>query len=165
MSEIDANAATPAAEARSGGKRGLLIAIAAVVVLVGGAAAAWFGGWVGGSGSAEPAAAPQAPPIYFDVDSNLIVNFEGGGRARYLQLGIQVMTRDAAVVDILKLHHPVVRNNLILLFSEQTLETLSSREGKARLADAALAEVQKIVSEHYGEPGVEALYFTTFVMQ
>jgi flagellar FliL protein len=59
----------------------------------------------------------------------------------------------------------VIRNNLILLFSEQTYETLSSREGKRKLADAALEEVRKILREQSGNASVEALYFTTFVMQ
>jgi flagellar FliL protein len=136
----------------------------AVVAVVGGGAAAWFGGLIGPRGAVEGAPV-QAPPIYFDVDSNLIVNFESGGRVRFLQLGIQVMTRDPAVVEVLKLHHPRVRNDLILLFSEQDQATLSSRDGKAQLAQAALAAVRDIVREHVGEPGVEALYFTTFVMQ
>jgi flagellar FliL protein len=164
MSEIDADALTAEATEGKGKKKSMLIAAALIVVLGGAGAAAWFGGFLG-SGEAEPEAPAAAPPIYFEVDSNLIVNFEGGGRVRYLQLGVQVMTRDPAVVEILKQHHPVIRNNLILLFSEQQLETLNTRDGKRELAAAALAEVQGIVREFYGEPGVEALYFTTFVMQ
>jgi flagellar FliL protein len=165
MSEIDAGADEAVQTTAGGGrKKGLLIGVAVLVALCGAGAAAWFGGLFG-SDQAAPEAEPEAPPIYFEVDSNLIVNFEGGGRVRYLQLGVQVMTRDPAVVEILKQHHPVIRNNLIMLFGEQKLETLSSREGKTMLAAAGLAEVQAVVREFYGKPGVEALYFTTFVMQ
>lgn len=162
MSETDAGA-VPAETGKGGSKRTLLIA-AVAVLLVGGGAAAWFGGFLAPKDGAE-AKAVALPPIYFDIDSNLIVNFQGGGRIRFLQLGVQAMTRDPAVIEVLKQHHPLIRNNLILLLSEQSQEQLVTREGKAALADAALAEIQKILTEQYGKPGVEAVYFTTFVMQ
>jgi flagellar FliL protein len=159
---VDGAAAAPAAR---GGKSRLLIVALALLVIAGGTGGAWYAGLFGQHGGEDAPRPVQGPPLYFDVDSNLIVNFEGGGRMRYLQLGVQVMTRDPATIEALKVHHPVIRNNLILLFSEQTYETLSSREGKQKLSDAALEEVRKILREQNGNASVEALYFTTFVMQ
>jgi len=161
MSEIEVNAAAPAT---TGSKRTLVIALVAIVVVAGGAAAAWFGGFLG-SADGDERATRLPPPIYHDIDSNLVVNFQGGGRARYLQIGVQAMARDPAVIESLKQHHPLIRNNLILLFSDQSHEQLSTREGKAALAAEALAEVQAILTEQHGAAGVEAVYFTTFVMQ
>ena len=165
MSEVEATGAEVAAEqaGTSGGKGKLLGGLLVLAAAAGGGA--WYAGLLGGA-EADPAApAAVQPAIYFDVDDNLVVNFQGGGRMRYLQLGVQVMTRDPAAVEALKRHHPVVRNNLIMLFSEQSYESLSTRDGKAALAEAALAEVQSVLQDDYPGPGVEAVYFTSFVMQ
>jgi len=125
------------------------------------AGAAWQLGWLGPrvSDADKP---PQ--PLYFAL-GELIVNFEGGGRARYLQLGIELMTYDEKALPQLELHAPVLRNNLILLLSDKTYEELITREGKEKLAAAALDEVREAMTERYGRPVVETLYFTNFVMQ
>ena len=166
MSEAQATVEESAEAPATGGgkKRGLMIVVLLVLV-AGGVGAAWFSGMFSKHDAAETHEKPPVAPLYFDVDSNLIVNFQGGGKMRYLQLGVEVMTRDAATMEALKTQHPVIRNNLIMLFSEQTYETLSTREGKQGLADAALAEVRRVLHDDAEKPHVEALYFTTFVMQ
>ena len=68
-------------------------------------------------------------------------------------------------IEAVKKHMPVIRNNLILLLSSQTYETLSTHEGKEGVRQKALQEVQKILSERTGSPAIEDLYFTGFVMQ
>jgi flagellar FliL protein len=97
------------------------------------------------------------------------VNFRRGGGAKYLEVGIELMTRDPKTIEELKTQTPVIRNNLILLLSDQTYESLATREGKEALRAAALAEVQSALHELGGDAegtaGVESLYFTTFVMQ
>jgi flagellar FliL protein len=166
MSEIDATAADQAEEGASGGgRKGLWLTL--LLILAGaGAGTAWYLGLFGGGDSeAVEVAAVGGPPIYLDIDSNMVVNFQGGGRLRYLQIGVQVMTRDPAAVEALQAHVPLLRNNLILLFSEQTYETLSSRDGKDALRDAALAEVRGVLPESYQGSGIESVYFTRFVMQ
>lgn len=138
------------------------IALLLAAVLVGGAA--WQLGWIGpqnAAGRPEPLRVPQ----YFTLDPALIVNFEGGGRARYLQLGIELMTYDPKALDAIELHAPVLRNNLILLLSDKTYDELITREGKELLAEAALEEVRTVLTERHGSPAVETLYFTNFVMQ
>ena len=59
----------------------------------------------------------------------------------------------------------MLRSNLILLLSDQSQDTLLSREGKEALRAEALAEIQRVMTELGGRPVVEALYFTSFVMQ
>jgi flagellar basal body-associated protein FliL len=69
---------------------------------VGGGAAggAWYAGLLPGSAPAVEEGGPESPdrrpPIYHTLDSALVVNFrnDGRARARYLQVGIEVMTRD-----------------------------------------------------------------------
>ena len=60
---------------------------------------------------------------------------------------------------------PVIKNNIILMLSSQTYGLLISREGKEELRKHTLEEIRKVLKENYGEPGVEEVYFTSFVMQ
>lgn len=163
----------PAAEPKK--RRGLLIAIvAAVVLLGGGGGAAWY--FLSGEpedaqaadGKGKPAK-PKAPlpdAVYVSLDPSFVVNFESNGMVRFLQVTVQVMTRDPAAVELLKRHDPVIRNGLLMLFSGQDYQTLSSRDGKERLREAALAEVRKVIeAESGGAERIEAVYFTSFVMQ
>jgi flagellar protein FliL len=111
-------------------------------------------------------AAVKAPAMYVKFDPPFVVNFEAKGMMRFLQVSIEVMTRDPATADMLKLHDPMLRNELLLLLGNQTYETISSREGKEQLRGRALEAVAKIIGEQGGNAkNVEQLYFTSFVMQ
>lgn len=120
----------------------------------------------------DPAGKPQlavkplrGPAIYQPIDPPFVVNFEDQGIMRYVQVGLTTMTRDPRIGDILIQNMPQIRNNLILLFSNQKLEVLSSLAGKEKLRQQALAQIQGILTQEVGIPGVEALYFTVFVLQ
>ena len=103
--------------------------------------------------------------IYLDFDQPFIVNFVDEGQLRYLQVSVSVMTMDPKVVDAVKRHTPLIRNNLVMLFSGQTRDTIISREGKEKIRKEAELEVQKIMKEKTGRTGIKSLYFTSFVMQ
>ncbi|NOX76113.1 MAG: hypothetical protein GXP17_05760 [Gammaproteobacteria bacterium] len=109
--------------------------------------------------------AESQPAIYLPLDPAFVVNFASQGKARFLQITVEVMTRDAAVPESVELHAPVIRNNLMLLFSSQTYDSVSTLEGKETLREEALEVVQQILEEETGDPGIEAVYFTSFVMQ
>ncbi|MCZ8129755.1 MAG: flagellar basal body-associated FliL family protein [Steroidobacteraceae bacterium] len=111
----------------------------------------------------EPA--EQKPAVYFAFEPPLIVNFDDPDAVRFLQLQIEVLARDPAVIESVKLHSPVIRNNLLMLINGRDHQTLMTREGKDALRKEALAEVQKILKKETGQPGIEDLFFTSFVMQ
>ena len=118
----------------------------------------------GEDGDEEGDDVPQAA-VYLPIDPAFVVNFASQGKARFLQITVEVMTRDETVPDKVKLHMPVIRNNLMLLFSTQTYDTASTLEGKESLREEALEVVQQILEEETGDQGIEAIYFTSFVMQ
>ena len=105
------------------------------------------------------------PAVYIPIDPAFVVNFASQGKARFLQITVEVMTREAEVPDLVKLHMPAIRNNLVLLFSAQTFDNVSTLEGKEALREEALEVIQSILEEETGDVGVEAVYFTSFVMQ
>jgi flagellar FliL protein len=103
--------------------------------------------------------------IYVPIEPTFVVNFEGKSKVKFLQVSVEVMTRDESVVESIKKHMPVIRNNLTFLFSGRTYEDVKTIKGKERLRTAALEEVQNIMEEETGNSAVEALYFTSFVTQ
>ncbi len=108
---------------------------------------------------------PSGPPHYLALKP-FVVNFRSGQTARYLQVTLQVMSRDPATITLLKQNDPVVRNDLLLLLSDQRYATLDTEAGKQRLRAAVLAAVRKVVSAAGGHAShVDAIYFTSFVMQ
>jgi len=148
-----------------------LIIVGAVVVLaaVGGAIFFMTGkkheGTKEGEKSAEHAEA-KAPAVYVKLDPPFVVNFEAKGLMRFLQITLEIMTRDPATADKIKEHDPIIRNDLLLLFGNQTYETISSREGKEKLRSEAKDTVAKIIAREGGDgKKVEDLFFTSFVMQ
>ena len=60
---------------------------------------------------------------------------------------------------------PVVRNELLLLLGGKQYHEINNREGKRRLSQEAIAEIQRVLKEAGSPNSVEALYFTSFVMQ
>lgn len=148
-------------------RKKLLIIIAAAVVLAGGGGA-WFlvkpGEAAAEQGKKE--AAVKLPAQYYAMEPPFVVNFENAGQARFLQLAVQVMTRDPHVIEQLKANDPAIRNDLLLLFGTQSIESVNHLEGKEKLRAATLQAVRKVVAAEGGEAeSVEAVYFTSFVMQ
>jgi flagellar FliL protein len=111
-------------------------------------------------------AKPKLPAIYVKLDPPFVANFEAKGLMRFLQVSVEIMTRDPATAELIKQHDPMIRNDLLMLFGSQTYETISTHEGKDQLRANALAAVQKIIATEGGDSKkVEQMYFTSFVMQ
>lgn len=102
---------------------------------------------------------------YLPLDPPFVVNFEQGSGARFLQTSMEVMAKNPLIIEDVKKHMPAIRNSLVFLLSSQNYQTLSTNEGKEKIRAQALAAVQKILEDHTGKPGIEAIYFTNFVMQ
>jgi len=158
-------------EDNSKSRRKLLLVILAVLVVgVGAAAGGIF--WMKSHASAKTSTAkeapkkPETPAVFVPLEPPFVVNFQGDQSARFLQVAVQVMTHSTETAELLKQRDPVVRNDLLLLFGGQKVDDMSTREGKEKLQADALAAIRRIVTAAGGKgESVEALYFTSFVMQ
>lgn len=120
----------------------------------------------------EDGADDQAPadgkPVsggeYFSLDPSFVVNLNDPTSSRFLQLQAEVMARKPAALDVVRANLPAIRNRLLLLFSSQKYEDLLPREGKEKLQQQALEEINKVLAER-GKARVDAVVFTSFVMQ
>lgn len=162
------------AEAKGGKGKIIVIAVGAIVLLAAGIFAGPMVQDMMGGGEAETpedteetAEAPQGKDaIYQGIHPPLLINFiDERGKGRFLQISLELLTREQSVVEAIKTHTPVIRNNLILLYGDITYGDVSTREGKAKMLAMALEEINKILEEQTGAPGVEAVYFTNLVVQ
>lgn len=169
-------AAPPAEEAAAAPKpkkkKTLLIAIIALLVL-GGGGAGWY--FTMGKKPADPKAAAEAskheddskPPVYsrLDVFTVNLQKAEGETEDTYLQTEFQLKVADEKVAESVKVRSPEIRNALLLLLSSKTKTELVSIEGKQKLSDEIIAQINKIVGAKDPKSGVQGVYFTSFVIQ
>ena len=147
---------------KKGGSKTMFAVIAALALLGGGA---YVYSRAHATRSAAAAQEPKSPELFLPLDPAFVVNFQDQDSTRYLQVGVTVMTHDPSAVQAMKESDPVIRNALVMLFSSQTYAGLSDIAGKKKLQAEALDAVRKIVADKTGKPDVDALYFTSFVMQ
>jgi len=170
--EALAGAAPESATSAPKKKRVVLIVALLAVVAAGGGAAFWFlrpteaNAPAPAGEAAADAATRKAAPLYYKFDPAFVVNFGSPGNVRYLQIMIEAMSRDAKVMDELKIVEPAIRNDLMLLFSSQQYEDLLTQEGKEKLRKATLDSIRKALATEGGNPdSLESVYFTSLVIQ
>lgn len=103
--------------------------------------------------------------IYEVLAPAFVVNYNYKGRQRYMQVSVALMGRDKAELDALHEHMPVLRNNLVMLFSDQDFEALSTPVGKEMLRQQTTASVQALAQKETGKMAVEQVLFTNIVLQ
>ena len=105
--------------------------------------------------------------LYVSLGPSFVTNYDGGGRLKYLKADVTLRVRPPAEVA-LERHLPYIRNRLVLLFSQQLEENLTSTDGKEALRAQALQEVRDAL-DLLDRPGLSAnvteLYFTAYVLQ
>lgn len=106
---------------------------------------------------------PQA--LYESLEPAFVVNFHADGRTRYMQVSLALLARDEQKLAVLKSHMPALRNQLVMLFSSQEFDQLNTSLGLEMLKQKVTATVQELAMREVGEPVVEQVLFTNFVMQ
>lgn len=154
------------------GKSKLIIIIAAVVVLlVGGGLAAYFLLFAGDDQTLETAdqaaapeeAAPQGLAIYQALDPPFVVTLPG--QPSLLQVGVSVRISSEQLGEFISHNDPMIRHNLLNLLSTADAKALKARTAKEGLQQRMLDELNRILKELQAPGQVDALYFTSFVMQ
>lgn len=169
----DAAPAVPAVAPAGGNNKMMFIAMGVMfVVLMGGMAGMFFmmksGNKTSGdaaAGKAEEAKA-KAAAIYVGFEPPFVVNFPADSQVKFMQISVQIMTREANVEHEIKSNDPAIRDALLILFGEQTADKMATAQGKEQLRKDALEAVRNVIKHEGGEADkVEAIYFTSFVMQ
>lgn len=172
-------------EGGSGGLKKIIILAVVGLVLIGGSVGGtlfFLGAFddkpmaegEGGEGSEDSAEAGEggeaaedikAAAIYIPLKPAIVVNYNSRGRQRFVEAKISLMLRSEAVLSAVELHMPMIRNSMVMTMGAQIYEDLQTPEGKEQLRQQLLKKTQAIVEAETGEPGVEQVLFTNFVMQ
>ncbi len=123
------------------------------------------------AGGATPAAvsapAPKVAkdPLYLTIDPAFVVNIRDGARYRFLQVQVDLMSRDAIVIANVEKLMPRLKGELTMLYSALDSEQVHLPEGRQALQKNTLDLLNKVLAEETGRGGVEAVYFSKFVVQ
>jgi len=116
-----------------------------------------------------PAPAPPADgettKLYFKLEPPLVVNVDEGDIVRFLQVDAQIQYADPLAQAIIEKHMPAIRHALVMLLSGRPVTEIKTPQGKEKLREMTLKELQHVMTETTGEPVIDAIYFTGFVIQ
>lgn len=115
---------------------------------------------------ADEEAAPTKA-IYFAITEPFTINFlnQSNEKARYLQIKVTLMAHDQTIIDKAELNLPMIQDALRTLFSGQTWQTVNSVEGRKALQTESLSTLKTILKEESGQDDLDAVYFTSFILQ
>lgn len=108
----------------------------------------------------------KAEPIYISIDPSFVLNLQDKSKMRFLQMQLEVMSRNPDVQDLMDKHSTRIRNDLILTFGTLSMDDIRQTEGKTNLQEKSRITINKVLADAEGvKNAVEAVYFTKFVVQ
>lgn len=171
---------------KKGGKKTMIMIIVGILLLNGIGAGIWMFLSDGGSSDASSSNATKpevvlGPLKYLTLVPEFIVNFGPQSKVRYLQVDLQISTRQEDSFAVVNTYRPVLRNDILVLLSDVVYEDLKDRKGKENLQKRLLKAINKVVvgAQHAGaadgeksahddevvDGPIENVYFTSFIMQ
>ena len=97
------------------------------------------GGGEGGEGAAQPTGIG-----YYTLDPEFITNFlNEGPNLGYVRVKVDLMVDNAADIELLKRHDPLLRDAINTLLGGQTLADVKSQEGREKIRLACKAKVEE----------------------
>lgn len=118
------------------------------------------------AGETPGGAAEAAPvPIYHPLDEAMIINLISARHPRYLQLKMQFLVYSPEASANIDMHLPVIRNNIQQTLANIQYEDLMVEGSRQMVRQKILDEVRATMEKLTGKPGVEDVFFDSFVIQ
>ncbi|NQZ54487.1 MAG: flagellar basal body-associated FliL family protein [Piscirickettsiaceae bacterium] len=110
---------------------------------------------------------PSPKAIYYTFPEPITINFiqQSQKEMRLLQVKVALMSYDQTIIDAATQNLPMLQDSLRTLFTEQTMEAVSTIEGRKGIQETALKTLKSIFKQEIGKDNIEAVYFTSFIMQ
>lgn len=118
------------------------------------------------TGWAKAQEGESAELVYVEITPSFVTNYDRGARLKYLKANVALRVQ-AEGEYIVRKHLPYLQNSLVMLFSAQAEENLTSTMSREVLRREALDEIKRSLSvlQSGGDMLVADLYFTDFVVQ
>lgn len=167
----------------------ILLIVLIVLVLIVGGVGAWYFLSKDGDGDSDSSVEEKVelgPVQYFTMTPEFVVNFGPDSKVKYLQVDLQVSTRNEAALKALSTYRPVLRNDILVILSGLSFDELQSRNGKEALQTKLLTSINNVLSTAMKSSAdskdadgdsdtanaatkkkgpVDNVYFTSFIMQ
>ena len=116
---------------------------------------------------AEEAEEGAAKVSYITLSPPFVGNYglDGSAKLKVYKADISLRVTGAEAAKAVKANDPLIRNQLVGLFTQQTSETLGSVEAKEKLRQEALKQVHQVMNDETGKPMVEDLLFNNLIVQ
>ncbi|MCU1717980.1 flagellar basal body-associated protein FliL [Pseudomonas sp. 5P_3.1_Bac2] len=111
----------------------------------------------------EQEGVPQV--AYVTLAPALVGNFGEGARLKFFKADLSLRVTGKDNEDKVKHHEPLIRNQLVMLFSQQTEAAMAAPEARETLRVEALKQVQAVLTGEEGQPLVEDLLFNNLIIQ
>jgi len=113
----------------------------------------------------QPAAGNKTQ--YVHLQPAFVLNYGSNttGRLKYIRTDVALRVIGAEAAGKVNHHQAYIRNQLVLLLSQQEDSTINDSQGREKLRQTALDEIRALMTELEGEPYIEDLYFQNFVAQ
>ena len=104
---------------------------------------------------------------YITLSPPFVGNYglDGTAKLKVYKADIALRVTGDEAAKLVKANDPLIRNQLVALFTQQTNETMSSGEGKEKLRQEALKQTQQVMNDETGKPVVEDLLFNNLIIQ
>lgn len=117
---------------------------------------------------AEEAKEEAAPKVnYVTLSPPFVGNYglDGTPKLRVYKADVALRVTGDEATKAVKANEPLIRNQLVALFAQQSAETMNNVEAKEKLRQEALKQTQQIMNDETGKPVVEDLLFNNLIIQ
>ena len=105
---------------------------------------------------------PEGEAVFLTLRPDFTANFSAGEEMRFMQVGLDVMARDEAILQQIEALMPKVRYEILRILGRQDASIYTS-EGKDALLAEIRTKLQKLVVTEAGT--VEDVFYTSFLIQ
>ncbi|SEM58387.1 flagellar FliL protein [Pseudomonas sp. ok272] len=117
---------------------------------------------------AEEAKEGEAPKVsYISLSPPFVGNYglDGTPKLKVYKADVALRVTGDEAAKAVKANEPLIRNQLVALFAQQTTETMNNVEAKEKLRQEALKQTQQVMTDETGKPVVEDLLFNNLIIQ
>ncbi|WP_458717701.1 flagellar basal body-associated protein FliL [Pseudomonas gregormendelii] len=117
---------------------------------------------------AEEAKEEVAPKVnYITLTPPFVGNYglDGTPKLKVYKADVALRVTGDEATKLVKANEPLIRNQLVALFAQQTTEAMNNVEAKEKLRQEALKQTQQIMNDETGKPVVEDLLFNNLIIQ
>jgi flagellar FliL protein len=119
-----------------------------------------------GDGKAVVAKAVSSKrPVFVALEPFTVNLMHEDNSSQYLQIGLTLKLTDASFGEVIKVYLPEIRSRVLLLLASKKPSEISTSEGKKLLVEELAREIVRPLPDSSSAKMLEAVLFTSFVIQ